>query len=634
MRKIGWIAVIALVLPLLAGAMSWAQQPEEPNPPASTEDVEIMEAPEPPDAAELARQAAMARTLDLSGRLEGADAVTTALALAEGSPDSLGVDAEAMSGLLKAAVAVLTVNGRMAEADAAFRKRVALSLISVDGSTREKDVLWADRQEEYAAWLVSRERFGDAARAQAEALEVYRSQLGGQNLAMEPHLSAYLEWAVAAGELSGPALALREDEVARLRERRERGVGKSMQALAGETRPQIAPGSAPVRRVRVYYATDRAESPRGVGGDRYYNSTPGVLSYGFVDLQVPVRPEPARPWNDPIFRIEVTPDRLKQTIPLAHRRLTRAAALDEIQRTANGREILIYVHGFKNSFIDAARVAANLHVDLDVRGVTVFYSWPSQYEVGGYFRDARIAEDNDADRAGKLRDLINALAAQNPNSRIYLVAHSMGNRIAAEAIAKLAPTPTGRRPLKHVILASPDIAVPTLARLAPDLRSKTGSLTIYASTRDGALLASHMAHGCPTLLAPHCPRAGRPLTVPRSVGADRLDTTLAPLRLDRLTADPLGHDDFIRSALTDMRALIWMDFPVTRRCFLSQQAGYHRFTDASCHLAAFADAAALWRRSENPNQAINLARRKMNDSGLAAQKTHWTEVKLLLEAWR
>ncbi|MGH9916288.1 MAG: alpha/beta hydrolase, partial [Pyrinomonadaceae bacterium] len=78
---------------------------------------------------------------------------------------------------------------------------------------------------------------------------------------------------------------------------------------------------------------------------------------------------------------------------------------------------------------------------------------------------------------------------------IYLVAHSMGNRGMAVAISELLnEKPAIRLRLKQLILTAPDIGVDEFKGISTALVNAGAPVTLYASSKDKALLASKVVN--------------------------------------------------------------------------------------------------------------------------------------------
>jgi esterase/lipase superfamily enzyme len=60
--------------------------------------------------------------------------------------------------------------------------------------------------------------------------------------------------------------------------------------------------------------------------------------------------------------------------------------------SAGQRPAFIFIHGYNNSFADAARRTAQMAFDLDLDIVPIMYNWPSRGNVWDYQRDRRQFE--------------------------------------------------------------------------------------------------------------------------------------------------------------------------------------------------------------------------------------------------
>jgi esterase/lipase superfamily enzyme len=124
----------------------------------------------------------------------------------------------------------------------------------------------------------------------------------------------------------------------------------------------------------------------------------------------------------------------------------------------------------------------------------LLFSWPSQGSITGYTVDETNAEWAQPHLAQLLGDLLDDTPAQ----QIYLVAHSMGSRVATRAFVDLAGDRAlaDIRPIREMILIAPDIDADLFrADIAPRLASNGIHATLYASSADRALLASKAFHG-------------------------------------------------------------------------------------------------------------------------------------------
>lgn len=166
------------------------------------------------------------------------------------------------------------------------------------------------------------------------------------------------------------------------------------------------------------------------------------------------------------------------------------AALDQ----ARAKTIFVFVHGFRVSFEEAALRTAQLAVDLRFPGVAMFFSWPAKGATKGYLHDGEAAE-----LSVRQFDAFLTSLAHLPTNDIYVLAHSMGSRIAAKALAQQVDERRHSDKVRDLLLAAPDINAEIFKReIAPSLArmGRTGR-TIYASSDDVALRASRNANEFP-----------------------------------------------------------------------------------------------------------------------------------------
>eukprot|EP01133_Synstelium_polycarpum_P019365 gene19365-23183_t len=231
-------------------------------------------------------------------------------------------------------------------------------------------------------------------------------------------------------------------------------------AKAKAAPPAKAHGDGGATQVTVYYATDRQYQPER-------NNYDGSVQVSIPDKRAPGE-LPVPPW----YAILAGDDAQKYVLIQGVTRLSRAEFLATVQariRAAPERHAaFIYIHGYSNSFDDAARRTAQMAVDLDIGALPVFYSWPSKGTFAGYEFDENSAEWTQAHLQAFLADF----AEHSSATDIYIIAHSMGNRPMTVALANLLEKRPGLLPLfKQVVLAAPDINADVFRdQIAPPLR--------------------------------------------------------------------------------------------------------------------------------------------------------------------
>jgi len=111
--------------------------------------------------------------------------------------------------------------------------------------------------------------------------------------------------------------------------------------------------------------------------------------------------------------------------------------------------------------------------------------------VTAYLQDADAAELSE----GVFEQLVEDLSSL-PASDVYLVAHSMGNRIVSKALRARVEKGKEVSKLRELVLAAPDINADLFRTvIAPKLAAMQGTrITVYASSTDLALRASRALH--------------------------------------------------------------------------------------------------------------------------------------------
>lgn len=246
--------------------------------------------------------------------------------------------------------------------------------------------------------------------------------------------------------------------------------------------------------VNVYYATDRAYSGETAPA-RLFGGVRGneQLRMGVARVSIPREHRLGELEEPSIWKFERREDPKKHVVLLSvqpQRTADFYAKLRGSIAASDGHEVFVFIHGFKNTFADAVRRTAQIKYDLGFDGAAIAYSWPSTGALADYSAD----EGNVDWTVPHLAAFLNDLAIQTGASSIHVVAHSMGNRVMAQAFARLA-TPEARAKFNQVILAAPDIDADVFKRdLVPALLKLSRHVTLYASSRDEALNASKKLH--------------------------------------------------------------------------------------------------------------------------------------------
>jgi esterase/lipase superfamily enzyme len=195
----------------------------------------------------------------------------------------------------------------------------------------------------------------------------------------------------------------------------------------------------------------------------------------------------------------------------------KARLQGEIQRRlaqAPKREVLLYVHGFNETFATAAYTAAELCHFLGREPVCAFFTWPASST--GNFLISYTSTTESADFAVEhLKKSLRTIATTPGVEGVHILAHSRGTAVTLDAVRELGleAIAAGKEPadlykIRNLVLLSPDIDVdvagqrttsflsdPDLVTVWPEARLPRmleGRMTIYASPEDRALLVSRL----------------------------------------------------------------------------------------------------------------------------------------------
>ena len=238
----------------------------------------------------------------------------------------------------------------------------------------------------------------------------------------------------------------------------------------------------------------------------------------------------------------------------------------EAKAAAHRGRVLVYVHGFRETFESSSKSAIQIQRLTEFAGPVIEYSWPSQGRLLGYLVDETNVHWDEAN----FRRFLSKLATQPWVKEIVLVSHSMGARLVLPAVEFVDRTSSNADAsnISNIILASPDIDKEDFERniteeiLSARRVNNDRRITIYSSRRDSALSISQRLHGYPRLGSPYCfspfeaaalKAKGLPVRCyaaksaydvpPQKSGLTIIDTT-------DVSKTGSGHSDFLTSAPT------------------------------------------------------------------------------------
>lgn len=301
----------------------------------------------------------------------------------------------------------------------------------------------------------------------------------------------------------------------------------------------------PAHCIRVHFGTPR--EPVGAPGSRSFGfgrEFDGRLHLGHADVSLPLLASEekdgqagVRKRGEVDLKPDGAPDDAEDTIKYAS--ITEIAedgdetsfvadlnrALDESDANA----LLVFVHGYNQSFDTAIIRAAQIAVDLTFDpadpantggdkpgfgepsyafGRPVLFSWPN-----GNFLCAYCSDQKKAELSAPYLSQFLALLMRDANvDEINLVVHSMGNRVLVKAIEDIAREHMRMKVIKkfRIVNAAADVGRSDYALAMAAAEAGTAeagddgrfapNVTIYASQNDLAMAASFLANGFKTRL--------------------------------------------------------------------------------------------------------------------------------------
>jgi hypothetical protein len=277
------------------------------------------------------------------------------------------------------------------------------------------------------------------------------------------------------------------------------------------------------------------------------------------------------------------------------------AELNKRLAEANSNDVLIYVHGVGNSFAQAAKRTAQLSYDLTFPGSSTFYSWPTEDNFLGYFKDIDVPQMAIDDLANFVKDAADTAAIVCAGiqdckpGKVNIIAHSHGAKVTIEALKKMIGDlgTDDSIALGQIILAAPDVNGKKLKKAVDEKLSKISErVTIYTNSSDRALWASSLLN-----------------FFKLRGGLGKSGGTCEAQLIDASSAVPFGsHSYFARESevIADIRTLIWhRAFAPTERCYLQEKQKNSRaawkFAKENCDITAYdlASQIAIRQRSES-----------------------------------
>lgn len=281
----------------------------------------------------------------------------------------------------------------------------------------------------------------------------------------------------------------------------------------------------------IFYATNRAPATSATGEMTYGAERSHSLAFGSVDVfgkdadnSVIGQPTEIGRFPETPYSLEKTKKGVRRSnSELIEHQKSAHKMRDELQRriaATKRKEVIIFIHGYNNSFDEAIKSTAQLCNDLGADDFTcIALTWPAGGSKGilfGYNVDRESGEFAVAD----LRKAIRIISSTPNLKAMHFTAHSRGTDVLSSVIQQLAietyvaqSSIAEKLKINNVVLAAPDIdldvAFSKILGLVSDpdlLYGKSANerviynpgkfhLTVYSSTGDRALSLSKTLFG-------------------------------------------------------------------------------------------------------------------------------------------
>jgi esterase/lipase superfamily enzyme len=252
-------------------------------------------------------------------------------------------------------------------------------------------------------------------------------------------------------------------------------------------------------RVPILVATTRRRSTTDPG-EMFSGERAPDVSYAAITVSIP--PDTTRKIGDVQWPTSLPGDPRRDFVTVSAEYLERqafAASIAAMAKQTGQTKVLVFVHGFNNRFDDAVYRFAQIVHDSKVQAIPVLFTWPSRGELRlrAYTYDRESAEySRDA-----LESLLNMLASYPNITEVNLLAHSMGNWVALEALRgrSMRGGQTAKSlqadKLKNVMLVAPDVDVDVFRSQIQRMGAARPRIALFVSQDDEALSLSRTIWG-------------------------------------------------------------------------------------------------------------------------------------------
>jgi esterase/lipase superfamily enzyme len=244
----------------------------------------------------------------------------------------------------------------------------------------------------------------------------------------------------------------------------------------------------------MFVATTRQRSTTDPG-EMFNGERAADVSYAAITVSIP--PDSVRKVGEVQWPATLPGDPARNFVTVSADYLDKrsfAASIAAVAKQTGRHKVLVFVHGFNNRFDDAVYRFAQIVHDSKVPAIPVLFTWPSRGELKlrAYTYDRESANySRDA-----LESLLAMLAGFPEVTEVNLLAHSMGNWVALEALRgrsmRSGQTANSLKAdkLKNAMLVAPDVDVDVFRMQIQRMGAARPRIALFVSQDDEALSLS------------------------------------------------------------------------------------------------------------------------------------------------
>jgi esterase/lipase superfamily enzyme len=256
-------------------------------------------------------------------------------------------------------------------------------------------------------------------------------------------------------------------------------------------------------RVPIFVATTRERSTDN--GEMFSGERAADVSYAAITVSIP--PDAARKIGEIQWPTTIPGDPRTSFVTVSAEYIEKqafTASIAAMIKQTGRTKVMVFVHGFNNRFDEAVYRFAQIVHDSKVPVIPVLFTWPSRGEI-------RLRTYNyDRESANYSRDALESLLATLTSypavTEVNLLAHSMGNWVALEALRgrsiRGGQTAASIRAdkLKNAMLVAPDVDVDVFRAQIQRMGPARPRIALFVSQDDAALrLSRNLAGDAPRL---------------------------------------------------------------------------------------------------------------------------------------